>query len=106
MACLRPCALGTDMSSCKYLQFWLGNGPMVVVSDPDAARKIATRFLNRPDLSMMNMLEGEHQAIMNAGLLTARWVWPRVAATDLMPSTVQYLAALASIHAVRRSLDK
>lgn len=57
-------------------QFWFGGRVMVSVSDPDAARKIASRCIARPDISWLDMLHGKPREVMGSGLLTlkgAQW---------------------------------
>lgn len=55
-------------------QVWLGATPYVVVSDVDAARRLMSRLLVRPNIAKWSLLVGEAADVNDAGLLNIQYV--------------------------------
>mmetsp|Transcript_16911 Transcript_16911/g.42333 ORF Transcript_16911/g.42333 Transcript_16911/m.42333 type:complete len:584 (-) Transcript_16911:349-2100(-) len=68
-----------QMCAAKYgpvFKVWWGATPWVVVCDLEAARRIMSRVLVRPDITALTLLRGEAREVARAGLLDVhgpRW---------------------------------
>lgn len=71
MACDLPVYIyNCQLKYGKVFKFWFGSRPWVVIGDPEIARRILYKFVNRPDLPMT--LHGRLDEINNSGLVFSR----------------------------------